>query len=153
MNQSKLLFWSITVALAGFLFGFDTVVISGADQALQKLWNSSDAFHGLVVMASALWGTVIGALFGSIPTDKLGRKKTLIIIGFLYIIGALGSALVSDPYLFAFFRFVGGLGAAWVFVGFTAMMVLQLLFVMFMMPETKGVPLEELSKSLIKENT
>ncbi|OSI16550.1 MFS transporter [Neisseria dentiae] len=110
MNQSKLLFWSITVALAGFLFGFDTVVISGADQALQKLWNSSDAFHGLVVMASALWGTVIGALFGSIPTDKLGRKKTLIIIGFLYIIGALGSALVSDPYLFAIFRFVGGLG-------------------------------------------
>ena len=77
MNQSKLLIWSITVALAGFLFGFDTVVISGADQALQHLWNSSSLFHGWVVMASALWGTVIGALFGSIPTDKFGRKKTL----------------------------------------------------------------------------
>lgn len=110
MNQSKLLFWSITVALAGFLFGFDTVVISGADQALQKMWNSSSLFHGVVVMSSALWGTVIGALFGSIPTDKLGRKKTLIIIGFLYIVGALGSALVSDPWLFASFRFLGGLG-------------------------------------------
>ena len=110
MNQSKLLIWSITVALAGFLFGFDTVVISGADQALQHLWNSSSLFHGWVVMASALWGTVIGALFGSIPTDKLGRKKTLIAIGILYVVGSLGSALVHDPYSFACFRFIGGLG-------------------------------------------
>ena len=110
MNQHKLLFWSITVALAGFLFGFDTVVISGADQALQEMWQSSSLFHGVVVMSSALWGTVIGALFGSIPTDRLGRKKTLILIGFLYIIGAAGSALVSDPWLFAAFRFLGGLG-------------------------------------------
>lgn len=110
MNQSKLLRWSITVALAGFLFGFDTVVISGADQALQELWNSPDWFHGVVVMSSALWGTVIGALFGSIPTDKFGRKKTLIVIGILYVVGALGSALVSDPWSFAFFRFLGGLG-------------------------------------------
>lgn len=110
MNQSKLLYWSITVALAGFLFGFDTVVISGADQALQNLWGSSPLFHGLVVMSSALWGTVIGALFGGIPTDKFGRKKTLIAIGVLYVVSALGSALVSDPYSFAFFRFIGGLG-------------------------------------------
>lgn len=110
MNQSKLLYWSVTVALAGFLFGFDTVVISGADQALQTLWGSSPLFHGLVVMSSALWGTVIGALFGGIPTDKFGRKKTLIVIGVLYVVSALGSALVSDPYLFAFFRFIGGLG-------------------------------------------
>ena len=106
MNQSKLLIWSITVALAGFLFGFDTVVISGADQALQHLWNSSSLFHGWVVMASALWGTVIGALFGSIPTDKFGRKKTLIAIGILYVVGSLGSALVHDPYSFACFRFI-----------------------------------------------
>ena len=110
MNQSKLLYWSITVALAGFLFGFDTVVISGADQALQELWGTTPLFHGLVVMSSALWGTVIGALFGGIPTDKFGRKKTLIVIGVLYVVSALGSALVSDPYLFAFFRFIGGLG-------------------------------------------
>ncbi|WP_255464557.1 sugar porter family MFS transporter [Neisseria yangbaofengii] len=110
MNQSKLLYWSVTVALAGFLFGFDTVVISGADQALQNMWGSSPLFHGLVVMSSALWGTVIGALFGGIPTDKFGRKKTLVVIGVLYVASALGSALVSDPYLFAFFRFIGGLG-------------------------------------------
>lgn len=110
MNQSKLMLWSITVALAGFLFGFDTVVISGADKALQEMWNSTPLFHGLVVMSSALWGTVVGALFGSIPTDRIGRKKTLIGIGVLYVVSAIGSAVVSDPYSFAFFRFIGGLG-------------------------------------------
>ncbi|WP_373796114.1 sugar porter family MFS transporter [Neisseria dentiae] len=116
MNQSKLLFWSITVALAGFLFGFDTVVISGAEKSLSEMWGhytlfgSASLFHGNVVMASALWGTVIGALFGGWPTDALGRKKTLIIIGILYTVSAVGSAVVSDPWSFAFFRFIGGLG-------------------------------------------
>ncbi len=116
MNQSKLLFWSITVALAGFLFGFDTVVISGAEKSLSEMWGhytlfgSASLFHGNVVMASALWGTVIGALFGGWPTDALGRKKTLILIGILYTVSAVGSAVVSDPWSFAFFRFIGGLG-------------------------------------------
>lgn len=108
--MNKILAWSITAALAGFLFGFDTVVISGADKQLQALWNSSDAFHGSVVMAMALWGTVIGALFGSIPANRLGRKKTLIWIGVFYVVSAVGSSLVSDPWTFAFFRFLGGLG-------------------------------------------
>ena len=108
--MNKILLWSVIVALAGFLFGFDTVVISGADQKLQELWNSSDVFHGTVVMAMALWGTVIGAIFGGIPTNKLGRKNTLIWIGVLYSVSAIGSALVNDPYTFAFFRFIGGLG-------------------------------------------
>ncbi|MBT8384922.1 MAG: sugar porter family MFS transporter [Bacteroidia bacterium] len=108
--MNKILLWSIVVALAGFLFGFDTVVISGADKKLQTLWGSSDMFHGTVVMAMALWGTVIGAMFGGIPTNKLGRKKTLIWIGIFYTVSALGSALVNDPYTFAFFRFLGGLG-------------------------------------------
>ena len=108
--MSKLLQWSLTAALAGFLFGFDTVVISGADQKLQELWGSSDGFHGIVVMAMALWGTVIGSLFGSIPTRILGRKKTLLWIGIFYSISALGSALATGPYQFAFFRFLGGLG-------------------------------------------
>jgi sugar porter (SP) family MFS transporter len=109
MNKN-IIVWSVTAALAGFLFGFDTVVISGADKKLQALWQSSDAFHGSVVMAMALWGTVIGALFGGIPTNKLGRKNTLLIIGILYTASALGSALANDPYLFALFRFIGGLG-------------------------------------------
>ena len=108
--MNKLFFWSITVALAGFLFGFDTVVISGADQKLQALWNSSDAFHGIVVMSMALWGTVIGAMFGGIPTNSLGRRKTLIWIGVFYFVSAVGSALANDPYTFAVFRFLGGRG-------------------------------------------
>ncbi|MCC8360637.1 sugar porter family MFS transporter [Salinimicrobium sediminilitoris] len=110
MNSSKLYYWSIVVALAGFLFGFDTVVISGADKQLQALWGTSDLFHGLVVMSMALWGTVLGAIFGSFPTNKFGRKHTLIGIGILYFISAVGSAYANDPYLFAFFRFLGGIG-------------------------------------------
>src|SRR4030095_555571 len=108
--MNKILFWSFSVALAGFLFGCDTIVISAADQKLQELWNTSDVFHGFVVMASALWGTVVGAMTGGIPTNKYGRKNTLIGIGILYFISALGSALANDPYSFAFFRFIGGVG-------------------------------------------
>jgi sugar porter (SP) family MFS transporter len=110
MMNNKILRWSLIASFAGFLFGFDTVVISGADKTLQLLWNSSDVFHGSVVMAMALWGTVIGAIFGGIPTNTLGRKKTLLIIGILFSISAAGSALSNDPYVFAFFRFLGGLG-------------------------------------------
>lgn len=109
MNK-KILIWSITAALAGFLFGFDTVVISGAEKKLQSLWGSSDMFHGVVVIGMALWGTVVGAIFGGIPTNKLGRKNTLIWIGVLYTVSAIGSGLASDPWTFAVFRFLGGLG-------------------------------------------
>jgi len=108
--HTKILKFSIIAALAGFLFGFDTVVISGADKKLQALWESSDSFHGWVVMGMALWGTVLGALFGGYPTDRLGRKKTLFWIGILYSVSAIGSALSNDPITFAFFRFLGGIG-------------------------------------------
>ncbi len=108
--KSSIWRWSITAALAGFLFGFDTVVISGAEESLQKLWSSSDVFHGTVVIGSALWGTVIGALLGGIPTDKIGRKNTLLWIGVLYTVSALGSAFANSPEVFALFRFIGGLG-------------------------------------------
>ena len=108
--MSKLLKWSFTAALAGFLFGFDTVVISGADQKLQSLWNSSDIFHGAVVMSMALWGTVFGAIFGGFPTKKIGRKNTLLWIGIFFSISAIGSALANDPITFAIYRFIGGIG-------------------------------------------
>lgn len=108
--MNKILLWSVTAALAGFLFGFDTVVISGADKQLQLLWHSSDAFHGSVVMAMALWGTVIGAIFGGIPTNKIGRKKTLFWIGILFLVSAIGAAFANGPYVFAAFRFLGGIG-------------------------------------------
>lgn len=101
---------SLTVSLAGFLFGFDTVVISGVDQQLQNLWKTSDLFHGTFIMSMALWGTVIGAMFAGYPTDYFGRKKTLIGIGVLYFISAIGSGLAIDPFSFSFFRFLGGLG-------------------------------------------
>jgi len=110
MQSNKLRFWAITVALAGFLFGFDTVVISGANQPIKALWNTTPFFHGTFIMSMALWGTVFGALLGGIPCDKFGRKKTLFWIGILYFISAVGSGLATDPYLFSFFRFIGGLG-------------------------------------------
>ena len=108
--NNKILVFSITVALAGFLFGFDTVVISGANKPLQELWALSPFMHGTFIMSMALWGTVLGSLIGGIPTQILGRKKTLFWIGVLFFISALGSALVSDPFLFSFFRFIGGIG-------------------------------------------
>lgn len=108
--NSKLFKISLTAALSGFLFGFDTVVISGANLPIKELWNTSPWFHGTFIMSMALWGTVIGSLFGGIPCDKFGRKKTLFWIGILYAASALGSAIAPDPYIFSFFRFIGGLG-------------------------------------------
>ncbi|MGK2862215.1 MAG: sugar porter family MFS transporter [Chitinophagaceae bacterium] len=108
MNK-KLVFWSIVVALGGFLFGIDVAVISGAEQEIQRLWDLSDALHGQAI-ASALYGTIIGALFGGIPAEKYGRKNTLIVIGILYLLSAIGSALSPEVISFMLFRFVGGLG-------------------------------------------
>lgn len=102
--------WSVTVAVAGFLFGFDTAVISGADQPIQALWQTGDFVHGLFVMSSALWGTVLGALLGNIPCDRFGRKPTLVGIGVLYLLSALGSALAPEPVSFSLMRFIGGVG-------------------------------------------
>ena len=108
--MKKIWNWSLTVALAGFLFGFDTVVISGANAPIKELWETSSWFHGVFIMAMALWGTVLGSLAGGIPTKHLGRKNTLIWVGVLYLVSALGSGLATDPYIFSFFRFLGGVG-------------------------------------------
>ncbi|MGN7786530.1 sugar porter family MFS transporter [Niabella sp. 22666] len=101
---------SLIAALAGFIFGFDTVVISGANLPIKELWHTSPWFHGFFIMSMALWGTVAGALLGGIPTQKYGRKKVLLWIGILFSISAIGSAMAQDPYTFSFFRFIGGLG-------------------------------------------
>jgi MFS transporter, SP family, arabinose:H+ symporter len=100
---------AIVAAMGGFLFGFDTAVISGAEQAIQTEWQLSDLLHGLA-MAIALYGTVLGAMFGGWPSDKFGRKNTLMFIGVLYTLSAIGSALAPEVYSFMFFRFIGGLG-------------------------------------------
>lgn len=101
---------SLTAALAGFIFGFDTVVISGANLPIKELWQTSPWFHGFFIMSMALWGTVIGAIFGGIPTEKFGRKKVLFWIGVLFTISAIGSAVSPEPYTFSLMRFLGGLG-------------------------------------------
>jgi sugar porter (SP) family MFS transporter len=107
--KHRILFWSITSALAGFLFGFDTVVISGAEQKIQALWGLSAVMHGLA-MGSALYGTVLGSLLGGWPTDRFGRKPTLLFIGVLYILSAVGCGFASGVGMFIAARFIGGLG-------------------------------------------
>jgi len=105
--KTKLILWSITVALSGFLFGLDTAVISGAEQTIQKLWQLNDVMHGLAV-SIALYGTVLGAMLGGFFADSLGRKKSLFWVGLLFLVSALGSALAQDVYTFMIFRLIGG---------------------------------------------
>ena len=105
----RIFFWAITSALAGFLFGFDTVVISGAEQKIQALWGLSPGLHGFV-MGSALYGTVLGSFCGGWPTDRFGRKKTLLCIGLLYIVSALGCAFANSVGMFIVARIIGGIG-------------------------------------------
>ena len=107
--QHKVLFWSIVTALGGFLFGFDTAVISGAEKAIQQLWQLSAVAHGFTI-SIALIGTVLGAMFGGIPSDALGRRQTLRWIAVLYLVSAVGAALAPGWGLFLVFRFLGGLG-------------------------------------------
>jgi MFS transporter, SP family, arabinose:H+ symporter len=107
--NARIFFWSLTSALAGFLFGFDTVVISGAEKTIQTLWGLSPGIHG-IAMASALYGTVVGSLIGGWPADRFGRKATLLWIGVLYFVGAVGSALASNVGTFIAARIIGGLG-------------------------------------------
>ena len=110
MKKNNLFRYSIVAALAGFIFGFDTVVISGANEPIKKLWHTGPLFHGVFIMSMALWGTVLGALTGGIPAERFGRKKTLFWIGVLFAVSAIGTALAPGPYVFSFFRFIGGLG-------------------------------------------
>lgn len=105
----RIFFWAITSALAGFLFGFDTIVISGAEQTIQKLWGLSPAAHG-VVLGSALYGTVLGSLAGGWPADRFGRKWTLFFVGILYVLSAVGCGFAPGPVMFVVARLLGGLG-------------------------------------------
>lgn len=107
--KNRIFFWSLTSALAGFLFGFDTVVISGAEKTIQALWKLSPVMHG-IAMASALYGTVLGSLLGGLPTDRFGRRATLLGIGLLYFVSAVWSGLATEVYSFIFARFIGGIG-------------------------------------------
>lgn len=109
MRHLRVFFWSLTVALGGFLFGFDTAVISGAEKDIQAFWQLDVWSHGLTI-SIALFGTVLGALLGGIPAEAMGRKRTLFWVGVLYFVSAVGSGVAENWYLFMFYRFIGGLG-------------------------------------------
>jgi len=107
--SARLFYWSLTSALAGFLFGFDTVVISGAEQTIQRLWNLSAGVHG-IAMGAALYGTVLGSIVGSWPADRFGRRPTLLAVGVLFLVSAIGCGLAPSVEIFIIARFIGGLG-------------------------------------------
>jgi sugar porter (SP) family MFS transporter len=110
MANNTFLYRSAAIgSLAGFLFGFDTVVISGAEQTIQSLWALDSKIHGLAI-SMALWGTVIGALAGGLPAEYFGRKKTLLWVGILFLLSSIGSALAPGVWFFMISRFIGGLG-------------------------------------------
>lgn len=99
---------AFVASLGGFLFGFDTAVISGAEKAIQQIYSLSDFSHGFTI-AIALFGTIVGAFVCSGPVEKYGRLKSLKAVAYLYLFSALGSALIVNWYSFLFFRFMGGL--------------------------------------------
>ena len=100
---------AIVASLGGLIFGFDTAVISGTTDALKEVVHLSNSGLGFTV-AIALIGTIVGALCAGKLTDMFGRKKMLLAIGILYVLGALGTALTSDHTIFMIFRFLGGVG-------------------------------------------
>jgi MFS transporter, SP family, xylose:H+ symportor len=108
MNDRPIYYTAIA-SLSGFLFGFDTIVISGANLPIKALWNTTEWFHGIFIMSVALWGTLLGAVLGNIPCDRIGRKNTLFWIAVFYFISAIGTALATDPYFFSIYRFLGGI--------------------------------------------
>ena len=109
MTKGRLWFLALAAALGGFLFGYDTAVINGGEQQIQRVWSLSSVLHGWV-MSSALWGTVIGAVCGGKVCDRLGRKPTLFWVGVFYLVSAVWSAFAAGPYDLMVARFLGGLG-------------------------------------------
>ena len=106
---TRLAFLAFAAAMGGFLFGYDTAVINGGEQQIQSVWSLSAFVHGLV-MSSALWGTVIGALAGGKVCDRIGRKPALFWVGVLYLVSAVWSAFAFGPCDLMVARFIGGLG-------------------------------------------
>jgi len=99
---------TVVAALGGLLFGFDTAVIAGATHALTELYRLSPASLGLTV-ASALFGTILGAMFAGIPADRYGRRDSLRLMAILYLISAVGCAFAWNWSALVVFRFIGGL--------------------------------------------
>ncbi len=110
MTRSNTAFRNAIVAsLGGFLFGFDTAVISGVEKSIQQLWMLADFAHGFTV-ASALIGTVLGSLLAGWPAERYGRRRVLQAIGLIYLVTSLVTALTTSWEFFVLFRFIGGIG-------------------------------------------
>jgi SP family arabinose:H+ symporter-like MFS transporter len=107
--NSQLLKSTIVAALGGLLFGFDTAVISGTTSALTQNYGLTPNLLGVTV-ASALWGTILGAMLAGIPGEKLGRRDSLRLMAILYVVSSLGCAFAWNWPALVFFRFIGGLG-------------------------------------------
>jgi sugar porter (SP) family MFS transporter len=107
--NSSLLKSAIVASLGGLLFGFDTAVISGTTAALTQTYALSPKLLGITV-ASAIWGTVIGAMLAGIPGERLGRRDSLRLLAVLYLVTALGCAAAWNWSALVVFRFIGGLG-------------------------------------------
>src|SRR3954464_5335439 len=95
---------TLVAALGGLLFGFDTAVIAGTTKALTAAYHLSPGTLGLTV-ASALYGTILGAMLAGIPGDRFGRRDSLRAMAVLYLISAFGCAFAWDWYSLVFFRF------------------------------------------------
>ena len=108
MNR-KLITASVVASLGGLLFGFDTAVISGAEQSVKEAYDLEGFWHGFT-NAIALIGTIFGAMFAGGPGDKYGRRNVLIVLAVFYAVSALGSGMAGSWHSFLFYRFLGGLG-------------------------------------------
>ncbi len=106
--NSFLLRCTLIAALGGFLFGFETAVISGAEKTIQQLWSLTDFWLGFTVAASLI-GTVIGSMIAGKPAQRYGRKKVLLVIALMYLLSAVGCSLTPTWILFILFRMVGGI--------------------------------------------
>jgi SP family arabinose:H+ symporter-like MFS transporter len=107
--NSSLLRSAIVASLGGLLFGFDTAVISGTTAALRQTYGLSPKLLGITV-ASAIWGTVLGAMLAGLPGERFGRRDSLRGLAILYLVSALGCAGAWSWTSLVIFRFLGGLG-------------------------------------------